>query len=208
MGFWKFVHGSATLPSEEVASADYNEKEMKAFVLLYEHFTDAQLAHIQYCDNVKSVCEALYGVHEAKTIGNKLFLRRKFFTIKMQKGNDMLVHINTVKALANQICSIEVNIMDEDVYMVLLMNLPPSFDNLITSLESMSTKDVDLQFIVARLLHEVSKTKECESSETITLVNKTHKSNEKLCFYCKKLGHFVRNCLKKKSDEKKNQSSL
>jgi hypothetical protein len=82
------------------------------------------------------------------------------------------------------------------------MSLPPSFDNLVTSLESMSTKDVDLQFIVARLLHEVSKRKECESSETTTLVNKTHKSNERLCFYCKKPGHFVRNCLKKKSDEK------
>ncbi len=46
------------------------------------------------------------------------------------------------------------------------------------------------------------KRKECESSETIALVNKTHKSNEKLCFYCKKPGHFARNCLKKKNDEK------
>jgi hypothetical protein len=51
-----------------------------------------------------------------------------------------------VKALADQLCSIEVNIEDEDVYMVLLMSLPPSFDNLVTSLESMLTKDVDLQF--------------------------------------------------------------
>jgi hypothetical protein len=33
-------------------------------------------------------------------------------------------------------------------------------------------------------------------------MNKTHKSNEKFCFYCKKLGHFVRNCLKRKNDEK------
>jgi hypothetical protein len=62
----------------------------------------------------------------------------------MQKGDDMLVHINTVKALVDQLCSVEVNIVDEDVYMVLLMSLPPSFDNLVTSLESMPTKDVDL----------------------------------------------------------------
>jgi hypothetical protein len=39
--------------------------------------------------------------------------------------------------------------------MALLMILHPSFDNLVTSLESMSTKDVDLQFIVVRLLLEV-----------------------------------------------------
>jgi hypothetical protein len=107
-----------------------------------------------------------------------------------------------VKALADQLRSIDVNIEDEHVYMVLLMSLPPSFDKVVTSLESMSTKDVDLQFIVLRLLHEVSKRKESESKENATLLNKTHKANEKLCFYCKKPGHFVRNCLKKKSDEK------
>jgi len=114
----------------------------------------------------------------------------------------MLVHLNTVKALVDQLHSIEVNITDENVYMVLFMSLPPSFDNLITSLESMSTKDVDLQFIVVRLLHKMSKRKECESFETTALVNEIHKLNEKLCFYCKKPGHFVKNCLKKKNDEK------
>ncbi len=86
------------------------------------------------------------------------------------------------------------------------MSLPLSFDNLVTSLESMSTKDVNLQFIVTRLLHKMSKIKERESSETIALVNKTHKSNEIFCFYSKKLGHFVKNCLKKKNDEKKNDN--
>jgi hypothetical protein len=120
----------------------------------------------------------------------------------MQEGEDLLAHINMVKVLANQLRSIEVKIEDEDAYMVLLMSLPPSFDNLVTSLESMFTKDVDLQFIVVQLLHEFSKRKESESTENSTLLNKTHKANKKLCFYYKKLGHFVKNCLKKKSGEK------
>ncbi len=38
--------------------------------------------------------------------------------------------------------------------------------------------------------------------ENAALLHKTHKANEKLCFYCKKPEHFVKNCLKKKSDEK------
>jgi hypothetical protein len=61
--FWKFVDGSATLLSGEVARVDYNEKEMKAFALLCEHLVNAQLAHIQYCDNVQSAWEGLCGVH-------------------------------------------------------------------------------------------------------------------------------------------------
>jgi len=35
-------------------------------------------------------------------------------------------------------------------------------------------------------------------------VNKTHKSNKKFCFCCKKPGHFVKIHLKKKNDEKEN----
>jgi len=65
-GLWKFVDGSAPLPSEEVAMVDYYEKEMKAFALLCEHLTDAQLAHIQYYDNMKSACGALCGVHDVE----------------------------------------------------------------------------------------------------------------------------------------------
>jgi len=40
-GLWKFVDGSVTLPSEEVVSVDYNEKNTKAFALFCEHLTDA-----------------------------------------------------------------------------------------------------------------------------------------------------------------------
>jgi hypothetical protein len=53
-----------------------------------------------------------------------------------------------VKALADQLRSIEVKIEDENMYMVLFISLSPSFDNSVTSLESMSTKDVDLHFII------------------------------------------------------------
>jgi hypothetical protein len=45
---------SATNPDDENEMTDYNEKATKAFTLLCEHLTDAQLAHIQYWENIKS----------------------------------------------------------------------------------------------------------------------------------------------------------
>jgi hypothetical protein len=70
--FWKFVNGSATILDDEDEMANYNEKATKA--LLCEHFTDSQLAHIQYCENVNSTWETFCDVHKTKTIGNKLFI--------------------------------------------------------------------------------------------------------------------------------------
>jgi len=104
-GLWKFVDESATIPYDENQITNYNEKATKAFALLCEHLMDAQLAHIQYCENVKSAWETLCSVHEAKTIGNKLFLQKRFFTIKMQEGEDLLAHINMVKARINYVPS-------------------------------------------------------------------------------------------------------
>jgi hypothetical protein len=77
-GLWKFVDGNAIIPHDEDQITKYNEKETKAFALLCEHFTNAQ-----YYKNVKNVWETLCDVHEAKTIRNKLFIRRTFFIIKM-----------------------------------------------------------------------------------------------------------------------------
>jgi hypothetical protein len=53
-GFWKFIDGSSTISNDENELVDYNEKVTKAFALLCEHLMDAQLAHIQYCENVKN----------------------------------------------------------------------------------------------------------------------------------------------------------
>jgi hypothetical protein len=62
---------------------------------------------------------------------------------KCKKGRTCFVHINMVKVLTDQLRSIEVKIEDESMYMVLFMRLPSSFDNLVTSLDSMPTKDAD-----------------------------------------------------------------
>ncbi len=59
---------------------NYNEK---AFALFCEHMMDAQLAHIQYCENVKNIWETFCSVHKAKIIINKLFFHKFFFRIKM-----------------------------------------------------------------------------------------------------------------------------
>jgi hypothetical protein len=93
------VDGSAITPNNENEMTDYNEKATKTFALFCEHLTNAQLAHIQYCENVKNTWETLCGLHETKTIKDKFF-RRRFFTIEMQEGENLFAHINIVKIFA------------------------------------------------------------------------------------------------------------
>jgi hypothetical protein len=79
-----------------------------------------------------------------------------------------------------------VDVLFYDIYQLNGGTFKPFFDNLVTSLESMSTKDVDLKFIVIQLFHEVSKKEENEITKNVVLINKIHKANEKVYFCCRK----------------------
>jgi hypothetical protein len=46
--------------------------------------------------------------------------------------------------------------------MTLLENLPPSYEYLITALETLPMQDLTMEFVTARLMHEVSKRREKE----------------------------------------------
>jgi len=54
MNFGKFFYGSIIILDGDDEMMSYKEKATKAFVLLCDHFVNVQLAHIQYCEDMKS----------------------------------------------------------------------------------------------------------------------------------------------------------
>ena len=86
--------------------------------------------------------------------------------------------------------------------MTLLDSLPPSFDYLITTLETRPFKELIMEFVTARLVHEESKRNEKEphgnDSAMVSRHGKGTTSNSKneprVCFICGKSGHIARHC--------------
>ena len=101
-------------PDEE--DDDFDPKALKAFQrrcklalsIIATNLSNKQAAHIQHSRDPAVAWQILCDVHEQKTLSNILFVRRKFFTMKMQDGDDMLDHINNVKALADQLSCLDV----------------------------------------------------------------------------------------------------
>ena len=102
----------------------------------------------------------LCNIKWTKSLSNIIFLRRKFFTCKMEEHDDLLDHINKVKTLADEIMCLEVPVREQNIGMTLLESLPASYEYLITVLETMSIKDVIMGYGMARLMHEMSKRNE------------------------------------------------
>ena len=84
-----------------------------------------------------------------KKLGEYFVPRRKFFTIKMKEDDDMLAHINKVKALADQFNGADVAIIVGDIVMTLLENLPSSYEYLIVAMESCPIQELRLDYVIS-----------------------------------------------------------
>lgn len=202
---WDIVDKSELPPpstADERDKKDYERRCKRAFAVIATNLVDKEMAHIKACKGPAEAWTTLCNIHEAKSLSNILFLRRKFFTVKMEEGGDMLDHINKVKSLADQLTCLDVGVKDEDVVMTLLESLPPSYEHLITALETRPVKELTVEFITSRLMHEVSKRKEREpQGEDAAMVSRqdkkvssTPRQEARTCYKCGKPGHIARNC--------------
>uniref|UniRef100_A0AAV1VEJ5 Uncharacterized protein n=1 Tax=Peronospora matthiolae TaxID=2874970 RepID=A0AAV1VEJ5_9STRA len=119
----------------------------------------SQLPLVRSASGAYDAWSQLEGHFEKKSLANKLFLRRLFFTAKMEEGDDVLSHINRIKTLAEQLDAVGAPVSEDDLVITLLGSLSESFAFLITALESRADS-LSWELVTSRLLHEDMKRKE------------------------------------------------
>ena len=80
----------------------------------------------------KELAHIKCNIHETKSFSNILFIRTKFFTIKLDKGDDMFNHINNVKCVADQLACLLMSVNDKDMIMIFFENMFHSLNHFIT----------------------------------------------------------------------------
>ena len=103
-------------------------------------------------------------------MANKLFLCKKYFSATTSEADTMMEHINKMRSLAEQLVSAGAQVSEDDQVTTVLCIFPESYSNLIVALES-HADDVNIEYVIASLLHE--ETKRCEvSSDPVIAVEK------------------------------------
>jgi hypothetical protein len=223
---WSVVDGSWARPSEgDKDLAEWKKRANKAKALIILSLQLSQLEHVRRLETPSEIWEKLKEVHEPKGRQHRLFLRRKFFTMKMQEGDSMQEHINKIKSLQDKLESMGATLQEEDVLTVLLASLPETYETLVIALESAGDNLTEQQVIV-RLLQEEARRKENalsngkkEGEAFLTTKGKfkgipkaqkktgsgsgpLDKSKDK-CHSCGKVGHWAKDCRSKQSYDKK-----
>ena len=120
---------------------------------------DLQLPLVRSTNDAHDAWSRLEGHHERKSLANKLFLCRRFFTTMMGEGDHVLEHINRLNTLAEQLDTVGGPVSEDDLVITLLACLSESYQFLITALESRADS-LTWELVTSRLLHEDMKRKE------------------------------------------------
>ena len=115
-----------------------------SFAVLAVNCADSQISHIHSCNTFAEVWAKLCNIHEAKSLANILFVRPKFFIIKIENEGDMLAHMNEVKVFADQLNRANVTIRDNDIFIQLLESLLPFSKYLIVDMETRPIQELTL----------------------------------------------------------------
>ena len=65
------------------------------------NLADNQLMHIKSCKRAVEAYNVICNIHKKRSLSNILFIYLKFFMYKMKERDDLLDHVNKMKALAD-----------------------------------------------------------------------------------------------------------
>ena len=148
------------------------------------------------------VWERLANQFQKKSWANKLSLRRKLYSLKLNEGQSIQSHIKEMTEIFDELSIIGDPLTEEDRVVHLLASLPANFDMLVTALEA--NPDVPkMEVVMERLLHEESKQRNIDSHDQVKAMAGRHRSIPKRqtkCYHCGKAGHIRRDCYKLNND--------
>ncbi|GFZ09851.1 PAM68-like protein [Actinidia rufa] len=226
-GLAKALKGKDAKP-ETMKDDDWEELMMKCVSTIRLCIADNIINNVMDEDSASALWEKLEKLYLAKSLTNKLHMKRQLYRLKMEKGGSLMEHMNVFNGYLDQLRKVDVKIDEEDKALLLLTSLPDSYDTLVTTL--LYGKDtVSLEQVKSSLVfHCTQKRSSFEDGESAALAvqsgNRGKKSDGRSgwsngsssssrgkgvqCYYCKEFGHVKRDCpLRKDKGKKCNDAS-
>lgn len=163
---------------------------------------------------------------ENKSSTERAMLMEKFTSFKIRSIRDIGVSIGELQALAARLRSLRANVDEEFVVSILLKALPNTLKTWKSTWMMVNAKEPKLNQLITGIRAEIST---LDAPEDVALIamekpwNKTHyednygqygldnsdtgrnkygPNKRKICHYCKKQGHWIRDCRKRLAEER------
>jgi len=145
-----------------------------------------------------------------------MLLMTCFYGYKIASRDKIALNVTKVENMARQLRDIGETLSDVTIIAKILGSLPEKYNALITAWDSVENENQMLDRLWQRLIKDETRMNAAdEASDALAMSLKTSKTRQKTrekkpehskkdsakCFYCYKLGHYMKNCRMKKRDE-------
>ncbi|KAH9753523.1 hypothetical protein KPL71_015101 [Citrus sinensis] len=98
----------------EITNDKWNEIDGNAISNLHLALADGVLSSVAEKNTAKEIWDTLTKLYEAKSLHNKIFLKRKLYTLRMAESTIVTDHINILKTLFSQLTTLGHNIEENE----------------------------------------------------------------------------------------------
>ncbi|KAG8488563.1 hypothetical protein CXB51_016262 [Gossypium anomalum] len=131
---------------ENLNKTEWEELDEKALPAIQLCLANTVLQEVLMEKTSSALWKMLETLYETKSLANRLVLKQRPFTFRMNECEFLRDHISQFITLLNDLKNVEVHIDDEDQAMLLLYSLPPSYkslrETLIYGRDKLSFEDV------------------------------------------------------------------
>jgi hypothetical protein len=204
-GYWEAV--------QHPANADHpHANDAKALALIGLAVEDQFLPTVGACATARAAWEALAAIYRSRSNACILILKRQLNSLSMQDTEPVTRYVSRAQALRDQLAAIGHPVDEADVVLAILNGLPDQYNTLVTLIEN-SDPMPDLASVLSKLLVVEQRSSPSPAgaptpdTALYTNVQKpaptTGLRETRTCHYCKKKGHLVRDCKKKKAADRR-----
>lgn len=221
-GLEEIVSGTRVRPAGDGENATVKawiRDNAKAMSLIASSVEREQLQGLTSCRTAESMWNTLTGIYERKSASSKLLLLQRYHEYQMKSGDNVIQHVTNVQKLASQLRNAGHEMTEVDIMAKILGSLPAKYSMLATAWDSVQLADQTVGMLLERLIKEESRLATEDSATSALVTEKQRGARAKTnvrsgkkgdqersttaeCFYCKKKGHFARDCRKRKRDRK------
>jgi hypothetical protein len=111
----------------------YDKHDEKAHSTILLSLSDEVLYEVAEEETAEKLWTKLEGLYMTKSLTNKLLLKQRLFALRMSEGGSLKEHLDQLNSILMDLKNLEVKIEDEDAALILLVSLPPSYENFVSS---------------------------------------------------------------------------